>query len=617
MGVFVCKKCKEPFYILSSEMRGSTVRIYCQCLKGHKGKRDIGRSQADSMAPEIFKGLFTCIECGSTMSLVHTDLGRNEVDYVFLCPIHGPQKKRIPSFYHSAVTGIKATVNSAKSILDSLSCPRCGQVFSTQVIEEKKGIMEFKYRCPNGHKEIRFAPTDADPSILKTIFKRLIHCEQCGLPCQILSTTAKGDIAKVEVSCPAHGKTKKEMPAKHAWMLDKIAEAMSEGTVVRSMLNCTQCASGLSIRSIEIDKNKYRLKCSCPNGHSIEMNQPTDLDEEAIDAIVGGIMKCNDCDLLTEIVGKKVSGSNVELDLVCSLHGIMHKALKADLYKHLESREPNLDRESTIRESLKCTKCPSPITIRDSKLRENTAELRVECRNGHGGERFLSITAYPDTLSKTYMQLYECHKCHNPTRLVQIQEQAKSADVYLMCSQHGESTVPVPLTHASAVRDAYLQTKSLQDLELLLETSLQTQHACEYQIDATADPAEMLEIVKNVIEQHSVLFVDEQTNPKTGLEAWYYGKALAGDEFVVVGSASKENLVLRIAVASNNESKLELMLGEMRENLREVLLRIQTKSEDTAPKKITCPQCGAGLARRALPGETIVCEHCGTSLQWA
>ena len=616
MDVFVCKKCKEPFYILAGEMRGGTVRLYCQCLRGHKGKRDIGRYQADSMAPEIFKGLFTCVECGSTMSLVHTDLGRNEVEYVFLCPVHGPQKKRIPAFYHSAVTGIAGTVNSAKSILDSLSCPRCRQVFSTQAIEEKKGIMEFKYRCPNGHKEIRFAPTDADPSILKTVFKRLIHCEQCGLPCQVLGTSTKGDTARVEISCPAHGKTKKEMPAKHAWMLEKIAEAMSEGTVVRSMLKCTQCASRLSIRNIEIDKGKYRLKCSCPNGHSVEMSQPTDLDEEAIDAIVAGVMKCDDCDLITEIVGKKVSGSNVELDLVCSLHGTMHKGLKADLYKHLESREPELDRKSSIEESLKCTKCSSPITIRDSKIKDITTELKVECRNGHGGERSLSNTAYPAILSRTYTQLYECHRCHSPTDLVQIQEKAKSADVYLMCSQHGESTVSVPLAHASAVRDAYLQTKSLHDLQILMETSLQTQHACEYQIDANADPAEMLEIVKNVIEQHSVLFVDEQTNPKTGLEAWYYGKALAGDEFVVVGSASKENLILRIAVASNNETKLELMLGEMRENLREVLLRIQTKSEDTAPKKIACPQCGAGLAKRALPGETIVCDHCGTPLHW-
>jgi hypothetical protein len=135
-------------------------------------------------------------------------------------------------------------------------------------------------------------------------------------------------------------------------------------------------------------------------------------------------------------------------------------------------------------------------------------------------------------------------------------------------------------------------------------------------MDSKDDPSEVLEVVKNVIEQHSVLFIDERTDTKAGLEAWYYGKALAGDEFVVVGSVSKENLVIRITVASNNETKLELMLAEMRENLREVLLRMKTSSEDTAPKKIACPQCGASLARRALPGETIICDHCGTHLHW-
>jgi hypothetical protein len=288
------------------------------------------------------------------MSLVNTDLGRKEVEYLFLCPIHGPQKKKIPSYYHTAVSGVQGTVNSAKSILDSLTCPRCRQVFSTQEVEDKKGIMEFKYRCPNGHKETRFAPTNADPSILKTVFKRLIHCEQCGLPCQVLDTAIKGDKARVEILCPAHGKSKKEMPAKHAWMLEKIAEAVSEGTIARSMLNCTQCSRRLSIRNIDLDKDKYKLKCSCPNGHSIDINQPTDVDEEAIDAIVDGVMKCNDCDLVTEIVGTRASGSNVELELVCPIHGALKKGIKVDIYKYLENREPELDRKSTIEERKMC-----------------------------------------------------------------------------------------------------------------------------------------------------------------------------------------------------------------------------------------------------------------------
>ncbi len=614
--MFVCKKCKEPFYVLGSELRGSTLRVYCQCLKGHKGKRDISRYQADSMAPEIFRALFTCVECGSTMSLIHSDMGRKEVEYTFLCPIHGVILKRIPSYYHTSVTGELVTVNSAKSILDSLTCPRCGQTFSAQDVEEKKGIMIFKYRCPSGHKELRYVPLDADPAIMKTVFKRLIHCEQCGLPCKILDTSIKGDIARIQVSCPVHGKTRKVMPAKHAWMIEKIAEAVSEGSIVRSMLNCTECSSNLSIRSITIDKDKYKLKCICPNGHAREMIQPAELDEEAIEAIVSGVLKCNQCDLLTEIVDTKATGSLVELELVCIIHNDMKKGITGEIFKHLEERLHQIDRMEDIEKSITCDKCPAVVTIKDTKVRDKIIELKIQCRNGHSSERYLSRTADHNLLSRVYMQLFECHKCHNSTDLVRIDDDNEKTEVFLFCEQHKDIILTIPSDHKEVVRDAFLRTKTLRDLENLVDTTLQTKRACEYQMNAKADATEMLEIIKNVIAQHSVLYVDEKTDPKTGLEAWYYGKALDGDEFVVTGSASKENLSLRISVASNNEEKLELMLAEMRENLREVLLRIQTKSDDTAPQKISCPQCNAALAKRSLPGETIACEHCGTPLHF-
>jgi len=617
VDVFICKKCKEPFYVLSSEIRGNTLRIYCQCLKGHKGKRDLSRHQADSVAPEIFKALFTCVECGSTMSLIHLDLGRKEVECNFLCPIHGVISKRIPAYYQAAVTSAVESVNSAKSIIDSLSCTKCGQIFATQEVDEKKGIMIFKCRCPSGHKEIRYIPTDADPAILKTAFKRLIHCEQCGLPCKVIGSSTKGETTRIEVSCPAHGKTRKTMPTKHAWMIEKIAEAVSEGSIVQSMLNCTECSSSLSIRSIEIDKNKYKLKCSCPNGHTREMMQPAELDQEAIDSIVSGVLKCNQCDQLTDIVNTKIAGALVELELVCPIHNEMKKGVAGDIYKHLEERELQIERSAFVEKSLICEKCPAPVTIKDSKVKDKVVELKVECRNGHSGDRYLSRTANDESLIRFYMQLFECYKCHGNRNLIRIDDDDKGKTiVFLICDKDKNAEIEIPENHKEVVRDAYLRTKTLRDLEILMDKTLQTQRACEYQMDANAEAAEILDIVKNVIEQHSVLYVDEKTDPKTGLEAWYYGKALDGDEFVVVGSSSKENLTVRISVASNNEKKLEVMLAEMRENLREVLLRIQTKSEDTAPQKITCPECNAGLAKRALPGETIQCDHCGTSLHF-
>ncbi len=597
-------------------MRGSTLRLYCQCLKGHKGKRDLSRYQADSMGLEIFTGLFTCTECGSTMSLIHSDVGRKDTDEIFLCPIHGVRPKRIPSYYHNAVLAAKTTINSATSILDSFTCPKCNQLFVTHEIEAKKGVMIFKDRCPNGHKELRYVPFDAEESILKTAFKRLVHCEQCGLPCAILDVSTKGDKTRVEMSCPAHGKIKKTMPAKHAWMIEKITESLSEGSIVRSMLNCIECSDRLSIRSIELDKEKYKIKCSCPNGHTQELMQPTDLDEEAIDVIVSGVLKCNDCDLLTDIITVKTSGSNVELELLCLVHDGMKKGVTGNIYKHIENREPQIDRTENLKKSLKCDKCPAIVTIKDTKVKDKFIELKVECRNGHSSERYLSRTAEQPYLSQYYVQLFECNKCHGKRDLLSIEETEDKTKVYLFCEEHKESELEIPSNHKDAVREAFVMTKTLRDLEELSDKVLQTKHACEYQMDASADPAEMLDVVKNVIEQHSVLYIDEKSDPKTGLEAWYYGKALDGDEFVVTGSASKENLSLRISVASNNEKKLEIMLSEMRENLREVLLRIQTKSDDSAPRKIACPQCNAALAKRALPGETIICEHCGTPLHF-
>jgi hypothetical protein len=200
---------------------------------------------------------------------------------------------------------------------------------------------------------------------------------------------------------------------------------------------------------------------------------------------------------------------------------------------------------------------------------------------------------------------------------VRIDEDEKGkTEVFLYCNNHEDSEVEIPNSHKEVVRDAYLLTKTLHDLEKLSEEKLETKRACEYQMDAKTEAIDMLDIVKNIIGQHSVHYVDEKTDPQTGLEAWYYGKALDGDEFVVIGSVSQEKLLIRISIASNNEQKLEVILSEMRENLREVLLRIQTKSEDTAPRKIACPECNAGLAKRALPGETIRCDHCGTPLHF-
>jgi len=550
------------------------------------------------------------------MSLIRSDVDRHIVEYIFLCPVHGVIPKQIPSYYHKAVLTIIDSMKDAKSILNSRNCPKCGQLFATHEIEEKKGILIFKYRCPAGHKELRYVPADAEESILKAAFKRLLHCEQCGLPCQVLNSTVKGNKAKIEVSCPAHGKLRKEMPAQYERLIDKISDALSEGSIVQSMLRCTDCSSNLSIRSVEIDKDKYKLKCSCSNGHSRELVQPTDLDAEAVDAIVQGVLKCNHCDLLMEVISTKVSGNMVELELVCPTHNVMKKGVTGDIYKHLEDREAHIDRTEMIEKSIICDKCSSPVTIKETRVKDDIVELKVVCRNGHNNERYLSKTGKHSSLERYYMQLYECYKCHGTRDLVNITDEEDKSEVHLYCNNDKESEFQIPEEHKVIARDAYLKTKSLDDLEALVEKKLENTHACEYQMDPSADVSEMLDIVSNVINQHSILYIDEKSDGKSGNEIWYYGKALDGDEFVVTGSVSKEELSIRISISSNNEKKLEIMLTEMRDNLREILLRIQTKSDDTAPRKIACPQCNAALSKRALPGETLLCDHCGTPLHF-
>ncbi|MBY8996547.1 MAG: hypothetical protein KGD60_02355, partial [Candidatus Thorarchaeota archaeon] len=409
----------------------------------------------------------------------------------------------------------------------------------------------------------------------------------------------------------------KELPAEYAWMVESIVESMSEGSIVKSMLNCRECGNSLSIKTVELDKMKYKLKCSCLKGHSVDLSQPYDLDEEAIDAIVGGILKCNDCDLVTDIIDTKVSGNNVEVRLVCPIHGDFKKGVAVGIYKHVEERDTQIDRMPSTEESLKCEKCTSPLTVRGSKVSDDIVSLKMECRNGHGDTRHLHVGAVEPAIERFYHQLYECHKCHNPLSLSSIADKDDKSEAILNCDNHGETKVEIPNAHAAAARDAYLSSMSMDDIERFLETRLQTERAAEYQIDPDADVQEMLDIVNDVIEQQSLKFIGEKSGTKNGEESWYYGKALAGTEYIVIGSVSKENLTMRISVASDDENKMDMLLSEMRDNLREVLLRLQAKTGDTAPKKIECAQCGAALPKRALPGEKVICDHCGTPLHWS
>ena len=612
--MFTCRKCREPYLLLAAQIRGRNLRVFLQCINGHKDKRDLSQYQADSAAFELFKGLLTCIECGSTMDIASTDAHRDKTEYIFLCPIHGPQRRVAPTLYHPTINQIRTEVNAAKSVLDSMTCSRCGQVFVIHEIGEKGGFLELKSKCPNGHKELRFATRDADESILKTVLKRLVHCDTCGLPCSIQEKSAKQNKIRLELLCPVHGSSKKEFPIAYSHLLDDVSEAVTEATRLRSILKCADCGKLLSIRSIEASKDDYKIKANCTDGHSFEMIQKLDWSDEVAEELSRAILKCTNCDLLTEIGSKKVDGTKAEIEVFCPLHGSMRKGLTVDALKNLERMEEIIDRQPSIDQSLKCVKCGTPVVIREIKNGKGTVEAKVECQRGHGDSRTYLQSLPSSALIEIYDKAYECHKCHQPLELLEIEQGESIGTVKMLCEKHGERKHEIPVEHSTAVRDAFTARATMPYLESIMET-LEHEEVCSFQFDAGADPDELLQIVRSVVEQHDLHFVSESKSDNM-MSAWYYGKGFRGSQFVVVGAVSEENRDIKIRVFSDNEKKLNAILAHMRENLREILLRIRADADDIQPLIIHCEKCGAGLSKRGLPGETTLCEHCGVPLHW-
>ncbi|MHA2002466.1 MAG: hypothetical protein ACW975_01605 [Candidatus Thorarchaeota archaeon] len=612
--MFTCRKCREPYFVQAAQIRGRNLRVFLQCINGHKDKRDLSQFQADNAAFELFKGLFSCVQCGSVMDIASTDAHRDKVEYIFLCPIHGPQRRVTPTLYHPTVNQLRTEVNAAKSMLDSMSCPRCGQVFVIHEIGEKGEFLELKSKCPNGHREMRFVTRDADESIMKTVLKRLVHCDTCGLPCSIQDKSAKRDKMRLELICPVHGARKKEFPIAYASLLDDVSQAVTEGSRIRTTLKCADCGGALSIRSIEASKDEYKIKTNCAEGHSFEMVQRIDWSDEATEEIAQAILKCEKCDLLTEIASKKVDGTKAEIDLTCPIHGSMRKGLTVDALKNLEGIEEQIDRQPSIDESLKCVRCGTPVVIKEIKTGKDAVEAKIECQKGHSDSRHYLSSLSPSTLVTVYDKAYECHKCHQPLTLLEIEQDESKGTVKMTCEKHGERKHEIPVEHSAAVRDAFTAKATMPYLESVME-DIGHEEMCSFQFDAGADADEILQIVKSVIEQHDLHFVS-QSESESMKSAWYYGMGFRGSQFIVVGSVSEENREIKIRVFSDNEKKLGTLLAHMRENLREILLRIRADEDDIQPLIIQCEKCGAGLSKRGLPGETTLCEHCGVPLHW-
>ncbi len=617
--MFTCKKCNEPFHVKYADIRGSNLRMRVQCLNGHREDRKVPLKQAKDMLEDLYQGLSTCLNCGRTMVLLSTDLGKRKVTFIFVCPEHGPQERPIPVGHHPAISALIDIEKIRKFVETGFKCPRCGEEFIVHEIEDKRGVLQIKSKCPNGHKEMRYLPRNSDVSILKGVMQRVLMCDECGLSCSLEKAEVKGRDTRVELSCPVHGKSKKRIPAENAELLREVSGEAEKDAIVKDALTCRDCGQPLSIRSIDTDKKGYKIKCRCSKGHSCEIVQPIERTTQSIDAIVNAVLKCDKCDLLTHILEKDVSGENVTLELVCPIHGTMRKTLKVGVYKQIEEREPAVDRREFLDESFRCGKCNAPFTIRNIKIGKGLFELQVKCQNGHGSERVYVQCMDHEFLVKLYGRLYECPKCHDKLSLVEIKPHEREGEsvALLTCSEHGDTEMRIPTANEAAVRDAYLATADMAYLDRLIDEKLQAKREFSVTLDAEADAEKVFGMVEKVIEQHDVWFVGERGFSEVLKEALYYGKAtVEGAEVVIIGSVSRDDRQVTISVASEDEAKFSSLLDDMRENLRDLLLRSKAVAEPVQPRRIECSHCGGALVKRALPGETTICPHCASPLHW-
>jgi transcription elongation factor Elf1 len=129
--MFTCRKCSQQLYIQTAEIKDKILKMDVQCVNGHKSVRRLAAHQAQEMAPDLFKKLFICTDCASSMTQISTIPHHSQIESTFLCPIHGPVIREFPAQFQSTVEILGADVDSPGSILDSFKCLACGQVYAT------------------------------------------------------------------------------------------------------------------------------------------------------------------------------------------------------------------------------------------------------------------------------------------------------------------------------------------------------------------------------------------------------------------------------------------------------------------------------------------------------
>ena len=442
-------------------MKDKILTMHVQCLRGHKSIRRLSEHQAKEMAPEVFKRLYTCTECGSNMTHIEERGQGNNIESIFLCPIHGPQKREFPRAFHAIVELAGAEVDSPRSIMDSFRCPQCGLVYAVTEIDQRRGVLEVVTRCANGHKGTRYLPSSLETSLLKRILQRVVHCDRCGLPGHITNVEKRGNTARLTTTCPIHGATKKDILSTHLDILNEAVSEIPEDAVVNSSLTDHDCRGALAIRSIEESKQGYKLKCVCPGTkNTSDRVLPLTWNESVVKRIATALLTCDECGHLTHILDKKKTKKKVGFRIVCPTHGVMTREAPPDVFRLINKHQVSIDRMPSMVRSLSCEKCSMPVNVRDVEERRGLIEFDVECRNGHRSKRLFVPGLDQETLTGLYKRLYQCPECYESLDLVYIEPSGREDRVELLCSLHGKIVLDIPPDHAEAMQSAY---KELQE----------------------------------------------------------------------------------------------------------------------------------------------------------
>jgi len=615
--VFQCKKCKEISHVERIHLRGNNIHLKLECARGHRVTHKISKQQVVGILVSLLRSIYVCLKCGSDMTLIHKNLGKSVVRFTFICPYHGRQTKDVDYHYHTKIDQLKDSVDSTKSIIESMFCRRCGQSLSINEIHEQFSVYHMKTRCSNGHSDLRYLASTTDSSTTKKVLQQLLQCDKCELIGKLLEIVQKGKNARVVMRCPTHGQRRKLIPLSLVGIQKDAIRELPKGELVESMLDCGKCRQPLAIRSIERKKDGFRIKTVCRNGHTSELTMPIDWGRESIDSVVGAVLKCKECDLITSIMERKVGKKHVEISIVCPIHGVQKKGLTVDISKHVDEIEKEVDLSSSIEIGLTCEKCDTPLLIRKVNLENDVIKMSMECRNAHRVERFFSCSLDTKHMVEIFTHAFECTKCHESLDLVAIESKDQDTTATLQCLTHGNMRMKIPTGVTNALLDSHLTSMSNKLVANLIVEKMSHKLKCEFTYDEDADALDMLDIVAGIIDKQELHLVSENKISDNSHEIVYIGRTEGvGSEFVVVGSVMRNERAIKLQVHTADETTIVSRFKEMRDKLRETMLRLQKVTDDVEPIKIVCAHCAGPLDERGLPGETTKCPHCDTPLHW-